>query len=49
MELLRDKSKLTFPEISTKLGISTRSVVKHIHTLKEAGRLERKGARKNGW
>jgi predicted HTH transcriptional regulator len=43
LELLRDKSKLTI------LEISIRSVDKHIRTLKEAGRLEKKGAKRNGW
>jgi hypothetical protein len=47
--LLRKTSSLTIPELSKKLNLSTRAVEKHIHTLKEAGKLKRMGSRKEGW
>ena len=49
IELLEKKSDLTIKDISLQLGISTRSVEKHIHSLKENGKLKRRGGRKTGW
>jgi len=47
--LLEKKSTLTIPELSNELGISTRAVEKQINSLKKAGKLKRRGARKEGW
>jgi len=49
LERLREDSNLTIPELSEKLGISTRAVEKHMNSLKKAGKLKRIGSRKKGW
>lgn len=49
LDLLLENSNLTIKDISQHLRISTRAVEKQIHSLKETGRLERKGGRKTGW
>ncbi|MCP4157581.1 MAG: HTH domain-containing protein [bacterium] len=46
---LQKKANLTIPELSEKLGISTRAVEKHMNSLKKSGKLKRIGSRKKGW
>lgn len=49
LALLQETPGLTIPELSQKLNISTRAVEKQIQTLKKAGKLIRRGSRKEGW
>ena len=49
MILLEEKLTLTIPELSKKLGISTRTVEKRISLLKKAAKLKRQDGRKEGW
>ena len=49
IEQLQKNSNFTIPELSKRLGISTRAVEKHINSLKKAGKLKRIGSRKKGW
>lgn len=49
LEQLLKNSNLTIPELSERLGISTRAVEKHMNSLKKAGKLMRIGSRKKGW
>lgn len=47
--LIQKTPNLTIRELSEELNISTRSIEKHINTLKKAGKLKRMGSRKEGW
>ena len=46
--LLKDNSTMTAKQLASTLNLSERQIERTIATLKEAGRLERVGANKNG-
>jgi ATP-dependent DNA helicase RecG len=46
--LLSDKPEITIPEISEKIGVSTRSIDKQIARLRIDGRIRRVGSKKAG-
>lgn len=48
LDLIRQIPAITIEELSTELGISDRAVKKHLHNLKESGRLKRIGPDKGG-
>ncbi len=48
LELLAGSPQLTLPEAATLLDVSTRTVERHVATLKQQGRLTRAGSRKDG-
>ncbi len=48
LELLTDSPQLTLPEVATILDVSTRTVERHVATLKQQTRLTRIGSRKDG-
>ena len=39
---------MTIAGLARRLGVTTRSIERHLHTLQAAGRLRRIGARRNG-
>lgn len=45
---MMEKPKITIPELSEKIGISTRSIEKAISKLKKDGLLKRIGSTKSG-
>ena len=49
INMIRDNSHITASELAISIGISSRAIEKIIESLKEAGLLERKGSRKNGY
>ncbi len=49
LDLLKNESKSTIPELADRLEISTRAIEKHIQALKHSGELHRVGGRKNGF
>jgi predicted HTH transcriptional regulator len=48
LELLSDNPQLTLTEAATRLDVSTRTVERHVATLKQQNRLTRAGSRKDG-
>ena len=48
LELLSDNPQLTLTEAATRLDVSTRTVERHVATLKQQNRLTRTGSRKDG-
>ena len=47
--LIRAKPKATYKELSAELGVTTRTVQRHILKLKDAGKLNRIGSERNGY
>jgi ATP-dependent DNA helicase RecG len=48
LEVCRQKSAVTIPELASIIGITERSVQRNIHKLKNDGLLHRIGGRKEG-
>lgn len=49
LALIQETPMITIRELSEQLGVSSRSVEKHLNSLKKTGKLKRIGARKEGW
>ncbi len=49
MELIEKEHHITITDMATQMGVSTRSVEKHVAILKEEKKLQRVESKKNGF